>query len=71
MIARAYYADSGNMVVRVSKKIEGYHQYIAGLPLNAATPESADFALRQINLRRNGPWKHTEYGREAQVYFVK
>ncbi len=68
MKAQAYYEDPRNMIIRVFPG--NGTTAIADLPLNAATPEAADHALRQMRLRRNGPWKQTSWGREARIHFA-
>lgn len=67
MKAQAYYDDPKNMIVRIFPS-DG--NGIADLPLNAATPDAADHALKKIRLRRNSPWRQTTRGREATVYFA-
>jgi hypothetical protein len=66
MKAQAYYDDPKNMIVRIFST--GPYS-IADLPLNAATPESADHALRQMRLRRCSQWARTDWGQEARVCF--
>lgn len=67
MKAQAYYDDPKDMFIRIFPT--GGQYGMADLPLNAATPDAADHALRQMRLRRCSRWESADWGREARVCF--